>query len=169
LSTTTQSETAVEEVRTESEVQTESQLKDPEVIALFKSVRESAVRVRELMDMEKAFTSDVINVLREFIEPLGRSYHLDPSLLSKIDPNVVDIVLTPQGSICLIYGNGSMITRSLENLSSESLMRVLTQILPEVKISLEERRQKLSLRTSFLEQVSGEIKDMPNLSSKRQK
>jgi hypothetical protein len=68
-----------------------------------------------------------------------------------------------------MYNNGSIITRSLENLSSESLMRVLTQILPEVKISLEEKRQKLSLRTSFLEQVSGEIKEMPNLSARRMK
>ncbi len=159
---TTQSETQVRE-----EQQMESQLKDPEVVTLLKSVRETAVQLKELMDMEKAYTADAIAVLKEFIEPLGKSYHLDPTLLSKVDHNIIDVVLTPQGSICLIYNNGSIVTRSLENLSSESLMRVLTQILPEIKISLEEKRQRLSVRTSFLEKVSEEIKNMPNISPKQ--
>ena len=150
-----------------SEAQRADQLRDGDVIGLIRSVQEESLKIKELSEMEKVYTTDTISVLRQFIEPLGKSYHLDPTLLSKVDPNIVDIVLTPQGSICLIYNNGSIVTRSLENLSSESLVRVLTQILPEIRLFLAERRQKLSIRTGVLEKVADEFKRVPSLGSKQ--
>ncbi len=147
------------------EEQQSTQISEDDLIALIKTVQEEFLKIKELTDLEKTYTSDAISALRQFIGSLGKSYHLDPTLLSKVDRNVADIVLTAQGSICLVYNNGRMVTRSIENLSSESLVRVLVQILPEIKISLVEKRQKLLSRASVLERASAELKKIASESN----
>ncbi len=156
------------EVQVGEESQPVSQINEEDLVVLVKTVEEESLRIKELSDLERTYKTDAIGILRQFIGSLGKSYHLDPSLLSKVDHNVADIVLTAQGSVCLIYNNDRMVTRSLENLSSESLIRVLAQILPEIKISLVERRQKLLNRATLLEKVSTELKKIAN-ESVRQK
>jgi hypothetical protein len=135
-----------------------TQVNEQDLVSLVRTVQDESVRIKELSDLERTYMADTIGVLRQFIASIGKSYHLDPTLLSRVDRNIADIVLTAQGSICLIYNNNRVVTRSLENLSSESLIRVLNQILPEIKISLVEKRQKLLSRAGLLEKVSIELK-----------
>lgn len=151
------------------EAKQDNQSKDTDVLSLIRDVREESLKIKELSEMEKVHFSETVAVMRQFIEALGKSYHLDTSLLSKVDRNISDVVLTPQALICLVYNDGSIVTRSLENLSAESLVRVLAQILPEIKIFLEDNRHKLSVRAGIIEKVAEEMKGIPSISFQKQR
>jgi hypothetical protein len=88
---------------------------------------------------------------------------LDPSLFPRLGHGVKDVILTPQGVFFLAYNNGLTIARTVDDLSPESLIRVLERILPDVKAFLTDRRQKLSARAQMLEKVAGELKRVPSL------
>jgi hypothetical protein len=132
------------------------------VLGLIRSLHQDSIDVAELRDSEKLHVADVTQSLRSLIEPLGKSFQLEPSLFPKLNRNVTEVVLSPQGSICLIRADGSIVTRSLENLSSESLLKVLSLVLPEVRRELAEKRSKLAARSELLEKVSSELKRVPS-------
>jgi len=149
-------EQEVQEKTTQDDIQTS----DLNVLNIVRELHEESTLISQLSDMERTHSTEVMVSLRRLLEANGKSFHLSPEMLARVEKNVTDVVLTPQGSICLIHNNGQFVTRSLENLSSESLMRVLGQILPEVKISLAERRRKLSVRAGLFEQMAGDLKDI---------
>jgi len=113
--------------------------------------------------MEKSYAAEVASIMKSFLEQIGRSYVLDPSLFPRLGHGVKDVILTPQGVFFLSYNNGLTIARTVDDLSPESLMRVLERILPDVKGFLTERRQKLSARAQMLEKVAGELKRVPSI------
>ncbi len=147
----------------------EGQSEEESVITMIRDLREEAMQIADLREIEHSHAANVVSTLRKLIEPMGKSFHINPISLHRIDKNVTDVVLTPQGSICLVYGNGLIVTRSLENLSSESLVRVLDQVLPEIKVVLSDQRRKISLRTGLLEKVAGELKSLSDISNPHQR
>ena len=123
-----------------------------------RELQEESTLIAQLWEMEKMRSAEVFASLRRILEANGKSFHLNPDLLKRVDKNVTDVVLTPQGMICLIFNNGQIVTRPLENLSTESLVRVMGQVLPEMKTILAERRRKLSARAGILERMADELK-----------
>ena len=127
------------------------------VINLIKGLRAESLQISDLKELERAHAANVISALRKLIEPLGKSYQIAPTSLKRIDKNASGIVLTPQGTLCLAYGSGLIITKSLDNLSSESLVRVLDQVLPEIQKHLAEQRRMIAMRTVLLQRVADEL------------
>lgn len=128
-----------------------------------KSLQEETQQIFELIEMERTYGSEVSNQLKQIIMPLNLSYHIKPESISKTDSSISDVVLTPQGMVCVFNNAGSMISRPLESFQSDVLIRILLEVIPEIKVMLNEKRQKMSGRVMTLERVAKELRKVPAL------
>jgi len=101
-----------------------------------------------------------MTLLKQLIEPFNVSLHVKPSAVSKNDASITDVLLTPQGTVCIVHNNGSINTRSFDALPSEILMRILVEVVPEVKKLLSDKRQKINARVNMLEKVAREFRKL---------
>jgi hypothetical protein len=115
-------------------------------------------QISELTELERNYALEILGLLKGLIEPLNVSLHVKPSAVSKSDNTIKDVVLTPQGTICIVRDNGAINARPFDSLPSEALMRILTEVIPEVRRLLVERRQKINGRVGMLEKVVREFR-----------
>ena len=165
MSNQTASQTSEEEVRKEETTIGEEEEEEGSagIISSIQELQGESESIKDILDMEKAYAQEVAQVMKQFLEQIGKSYDLDPGLFPRLGHNVKQVVLTPQGVFFLLYSNGQSVARTVDDLSPESLVRVLEHIIPDVKSFLTERRQKLSARATMLEKVAGELKRIPSL------
>ena len=157
-------ETKVEENSDDSKVSSKSMSKsqvDADINALIRSLMEETQQISELVEMEKSYTTELTSQFKQIILGLNASYHIKPESISKNDSSISDVVLTPQGVVCVFSHSGSVVSRNLEALQSEVLLRILMEVIPEVKVLLNERRQKLNGRVMSLERLSKELRKVP--------
>lgn len=138
-------------------------IESAEILSQITDLQGESESIKDILDMEKSYAAEVAGIMKQFLDQIGRSYVLDPSLFPRLGHGVKDVILTPQGVFFLSYNNGLTIARTVDDLSPDSLIRVLERILPDVKSVLTERRQKLSARAQMLEKVAGELKRVPSL------
>lgn len=115
-------------------------------------------QISELTELERSYALEILGLLKGLIEPLNVSLHVKPSAVSKTDNTIKDVVLTPQGTICIVRDNGAINARPFDSLPSEVLMKILTEVIPEVRRLLVERRQKINGRVGMLEKVVREFR-----------
>jgi len=153
-----------QQTQNEDEVAKEtSMLESTDIISSIQDLQGESESIKDILDMEKAYAQEVASVMKQFLEQIGKSYTLDPSLFPRLGHGVKEVILTPQGVFFLSYSNGLSVARTVDDLSPESLIRVLEYIIPDVKAFLTERRQRLSARATMLEKVAGELKRIPSL------
>jgi len=136
---------------------------DLDINMAIKSLQEETQQIFELIEMERTYGAEVSNQLKQIIMPLNLSYHIKPESISKSDSSISDVVLTPQGMVCVFNNAGSMISRPLESFQSDVLIRILLEVIPEIKVMLNEKRQKMSGRVMTLERVAKELRKVPAL------
>src|SRR5579864_4359763 len=134
-----------------------------EIISQIQDLQGESESIKDILDMEKSYAGEVATIMKQFLDQIGRSYVLDPSLFPRLGHGVKEVILTPQGVFFLAYNNGLNVARTVDDLTPESLIKVLERILPDVKAFLTERRQKLSARATTLEKIAGELKRVPSL------
>jgi hypothetical protein len=133
-------------------------LKDSDVAISIKSLQDDALQLSELNEMEKSYSQEVIAFLKQLIEPLGASYHIKPQSVSRSDSSLQDVILTPQGIVFLMYSTGQTQSRPLENLQTETLVRILMEVMPSIKTLLADRRAKMTGRVGMLEKMTREFR-----------
>jgi len=151
---------------TEAQVQSEgisaqteaSGQKDSSIALSIRTLHEEAMQLSELQEMEKNYSIEVSSLLKLIIEPLNASYHVKPTVVSSRDSSLSDVVVTPQGIVNFIHSQGIMNAKPLETLPSEVLVRILGEVIPQIKQILIEKRQKVSVRVGTLEKISREFK-----------
>lgn len=154
-----------EEAHEESKTQDlSSQNKESGIVPTLKNLAEESLQISELSEMEKTYANEVTTLLKQLIIPLNTTFHVRPSSLSKTDNSIQDVVLTQQGMICVIHSHGTINSRPLETFSTEILLRVLTEVIPEARKLLIERRQKITGRVGSLEKIAKELRKMPSQS-----
>lgn len=121
-------------------------------------MQEESLQISELTEMEKAYAAETISFVKQLIEPLGTSFHIKPSTILKSDSTLQDVVLTPQGVIFLMFSSGVITSRPLENVQTETLVKILTEILPELNTILGEKRQRIAMRVGILERMAREFR-----------
>ncbi len=154
-------ESKIEGARMEEKGSSQMGSNESDIANSIKSLLEESQQISELMEMERSYSSEVTNQLKQVIMPLNASYHIKPDAISKNDSSISDVVLTPQGVVCVFYNSGSVVSRSLESIASEVLVRILLEVIPDVKVLMNERRQKLSGRVMTLEKLSKEMRKIP--------
>lgn len=155
-----------EAARQDSKVSMQGGMNETEITASIKSLQEETQQISELVEMERSYSAEVSNQLKQIILPLNSSYHIKPESISKNDSSISDAVLTPQGVVCVFYTSGNVVSRPLESIASEVLIRILSEVIPETKILMNERRQKLSGRVMMLEKLSKEMRKVPSAGSR---
>jgi hypothetical protein len=166
LATGTQQEVDAEGEVSSSKSQKEiSQVKDSEIALSIKALAEESLQISELTEMEKSYGSEVIGLLKQVIEPLNNTFHIKPTSLSKTDSSIQDVVLTPQSMVVVMHSTGTINSRPLESFSTEILMRIIAEIVPEAKRFLVEKRQKITGRVGSLEKIAREFRKLPTQSA----
>lgn len=156
-------ESKVEEAaRQDSKVSMQGGLNETEITTSIKSLQEETQQISELVEMERNYSAEVSNQLKQIIMPLNSSYHIKPESISRNDSSISDAVLTPQGVVCVFYSSGNVVSRPLESIASEVLIKILSEVIPEAKVLMNERRQKLSGRVMMLEKLSKEMRKVPS-------
>jgi hypothetical protein len=145
-----------------------AQPKDSDIVPTLKSIAEESLQISELSEMEKTYAAEVIGLLKQVIEPLTTTFHIKPTSLSKSDSSIQDVVLTPQGIICVMHSHGTINSRPLETFSTEILLRILGEVIPETKRLLVEKRQKITGRVGSLEKIAKEFRKLPAQAPARQ-
>jgi len=141
-------------------------LNETEISNSIKSLQEESQQISELVEMERSYSLEVTNQLKQIIIPLNASYHIKPQSVSKNDSSISDVVLTPQGVVCVFYSSGNVVSRPLESITSEVLVRILSEVIPDAKVLMNGRRQKLSGRVMMLEKLSKEMRKVPTAGSR---
>ncbi len=141
------------------------QFKESEIDSSLKTLQEESRQLVELAEMEKTYASEVVNQLKQIIGPLGATYHVQTAWKTNADGLVSDAVLTAEGMICVTYNNGAVHSKPLESTSSETLLKILAEVIPEVKRVMMEKRQNMGLRASLLERIAREIAKVAELST----
>ncbi|MHB1867411.1 MAG: hypothetical protein ACYCPP_00520 [Nitrososphaerales archaeon] len=155
-------ESKIEEAeRQDSKASMQGGLNETEISNSIKSLQEESQQISELVEMERSYSLEVSNQLKQIIMPLNASYHIKPQSVSKNDSSISDVVLTPQGVVCVFYSSGTVAARPLESINSEVLIRILSEVIPDAKVLMNERRQKLSGRVMMLEKLSKEMRKVP--------
>jgi hypothetical protein len=148
----------------DSKVSMQGGLNETEVTSSVKSLQEESQQISELVEMERSYCLDVATQLKQAIAPLNVSYHIKPESVSKNDRSISDVVLTPQGMVCVFYSSGNVVSRPLESMTSEVLVRILMEVLPDAKVLMNEKRQKLTGIVMMLEKLAKEMRKIPNVS-----
>jgi hypothetical protein len=138
-----------------------SQTKDSEIVSTIKSISEESLQISELSEMERTYAAEVTALLKQVIEPLNNTFHIKPTSLSKSDSSIQDVVLTPQGVVCIMHSHGTINSRPLESFSTEILLRIISEVIPEAKKLLVEKRQKITVRVGSLEKIAKEFRKLP--------
>lgn len=115
--------------------------------------------MKDALETEKRISKDLASFLREYLPQAGKSYDLDPVLFPKLH-GVRQVTLTPQCIFFLTYQDGSKVARTLENLSPESMMKVLEKILPVMTSHFKEKREEIAVRSIELYRIAAELKEI---------
>ncbi|MDG6998586.1 MAG: hypothetical protein JRN15_05670 [Nitrososphaerota archaeon] len=143
-------------------------MKESEIGPSIKALQEESLQISELSEMERNYVIEVISYIKQLIEPVGVSFHIKPASVAKSDSSLSDVVLTPQGMVCLMYNSGLVSTRTLESLQTETLVRILVEVLPELSAIFSEKREKLSVRVGMLEKMAREFRKVAVVPTKKQ-
>lgn len=146
---------------TQLTIGSQQQQKDSEVNLSIRFLSEELLQISELSEMERGYAGELAAYLKQFLEPMGMPFHIKPSSLLRSDSSLSDVILTPQGTLILMHNNGMVNSKSLDSLQSETLLRILNELIPEMKSVLSERRQKISGRVGMLEKATREFRRVP--------
>lgn len=128
-----------------------------EILSAITMLKEESAQIGELSELERQYATETINYIKKLIEPLNTSFHIDPHTVMKGDGSITDIVLTPQGTICLVKKE-NVVSKPLESLQTETLVNIIQQVLPEIKDHVASKREKMTSRVNMLERVAKELK-----------
>ncbi|HKW05515.1 MAG TPA: hypothetical protein VJN71_09480 [Nitrososphaerales archaeon] len=149
------------EAKTKSEqrdnVDSEASSRMEDILSAITMLKEESAQIGELSELERQYATETINYIKKLIEPLNTSFHIDPHTVMKGDGSITDIVLTPQGTICLVKKE-NVVSKPLESLQTETLVNIIQQVLPEIKDHVASKREKMTSRVNMLERVAKELK-----------
>jgi len=136
------------------------------VIPLIRTIQIEVAQVRETRELEKKYSLEVDVLFKKLLALLGKSFDLRPSMFPKLGTYVSEVILTPEGFLFLRYIDGGVIARPIIELSPESIHNLLSYILPEVALTVEERWRIHSEHASMLEKLVSELRKLGNLPKK---
>jgi hypothetical protein len=142
----------------DSAQQQSSEQKDSAIALSIRTLQEESLQISELSEMERNYAAEVSSLLRQLIEPLNVAYHIKPGSVSNRDATLSDVVLTPQGMLFFMHNHGTINSKTLENLPSEVLVKILAEVVPQIKKVMIDKRQKISARVATLEKIGREFK-----------
>ena len=131
-------------------------LTDEDVTAI-RALLERSQELVMLADTDRRYSSELIGKFRTIARSLERSYHITPELIFEGRSQISDIVLTPEGILSFYCDSECVVSKPLESMTSESLIKIFTDILPTIESLTSEKIQNLPRQTK-LQRLASDIK-----------
>ncbi len=122
-----------------------------------RSLLERSQELVMLVDTDKRYSAELISKFKMIAGSLERSYHLTPELIFEGGSQISDIVLAPEGILSFYCDSGCVVSKPLESMTSEALIKIFTDILPTIESLTNEKIQNLPKQTK-LQRLASDIK-----------
>lgn len=126
------------------------------------SIRALFERSQEVMNhvnMDKMYSAELISKFKKIAPSLGRSYHITPRSIFEDGSQISDIVLTPDAILSFYCNTELVVSKPLESMTSEVLIRMLNEILPTIQSLAIENIQNRPKQTRF-QRLASDIKNV---------
>lgn len=122
-------------------------------------IEEETMQLSEFVVEEKSLMKESCIFLRKILKKLRISFKIPANVVYLIE-KPKNIFLNDEGHLILVYEDGRVISKPLEEYSPEIIMTVIWEILPELANSIRLYREKISRRVSFFDKVKKEFKNV---------
>ena len=125
--------------------------KESDLPNAIKSLEEEQLQVSELTEIERSQIAEVAAHVKLLTSWLDVPLHIDPAAFS-------EVVLMPDGQVSLINNGAKILSLPLESLPGSVLVKLLVEVVPEIKRILQEKKQQLGGTATLLERSGKELK-----------
>jgi hypothetical protein len=123
------------------------------------SLREESQQIKELMKLEEYYSRKVVDHLKQIMMKEKTSIPINVATVPTNDPLVCDASLTPEGIVCLLSKQGKVLHRKpLEKFQSERFLKIVEEILPQVKYLVNNLQEEPSESLTTIERMSMELR-----------
>ena len=129
-----------------------------ELITSLKSLQDDIGQISELTSEEKRVVDVFFNSFLTLMQPLAKTISVSPTALPDELGNVIQANVDPKGNLMLLYQDGQVEIRNLNEKSHRDLMIcVMKDVMPKFKRLTRAHRRKIEDRMKFLSSVTNEI------------
>jgi hypothetical protein len=133
-----------------------------EFLSSLKTLSKDVSEVLIAAKVERNSAEELVDALKKILEIGGSSFQLNPEAFPTMSRGVKKMLLSPDGVIMVSYGDEYVEPRPLEELSGESLISIIDQIIHKAKRNFAERRKSEGERVSAFGEVAEGLKKIPN-------
>jgi len=126
---------------------------------VLKMIEEETMQLSEFIMEEKNLINESCVLLRNVLKKLKISFKLPPKII-KAPRKPKEVILNEEGHLILVFENGEVASKLIEEYPPEIVMSVIWELLPGLAKSIKIYREKISGRVSFFEKVKRELKNL---------
>lgn len=126
---------------------------------VLKMIEEETMQLSEFIMEEKNLINESCGLLRNVLKKLKISFKLPPKII-KIPRKPKEVILNEEGHLILVFKNGEVASKLIEEYPPEIVMSVIWELLPGLAKSIKIYREKISGRVSFFEKIKRELKNL---------
>ena len=124
-----------------------------------KVINEGTVRLSESLIEETKFSYEICRILRQILKRLKISFTIPPETLPWLR-KTRQITLNEEGHLIIIYENGDVDSKLLEDYPPSIILIVLQYIIPKLGKLVKLYGKKISLRANFFKKVYQELDNL---------
>jgi hypothetical protein len=145
-------------IKKESKHSEKAQASFQELVESLKSVADDIGQISELTSEEKLLVAEFFKSLLKLMQPLAPAVPVDSSVLPAEVGSVIQAHVDPTGHIVLLFEDGHVELRDLEEEGNRDLMiAVVEDIMPKFKQLTSAQKRKIEDRIKFLSTVTKEM------------
>ncbi|MDG6904159.1 MAG: hypothetical protein JRN20_00065 [Nitrososphaerota archaeon] len=129
------------------------------VCVAINSLREESMQIAELLKLEEFYSKEIVNELKQIMAPKKGSFHVNPWTMLEPNFEIVDAFVNYQGMVSFLNERKEVVFKKpLAEFQRDIFLRVIDEILPEVKNLLNAGEEKNTQGLSAIRRISVELK-----------
>jgi len=162
----TTQETVAIAISTENKLDDETQMSIQKLADALKSMADDVGQISELADEEKLLVMEFFKSLFKLMQPLTPSMPVSTSALPVEVGNVSQAHIDPTGHLALVYEDGHLELKDLNEEHNRDLMILVVQdVMPKFKNLTSAQKRKIESRIRFLSAVTKEVQKISGILS----
>ena len=162
----TTQETVAVAISTENKLDEETQMSIQKLADALKSMADDVGQISELAAEEKLLVMEFFKSLFKLMQPLTPSMPVSTSALPVEVGNVSQAHIDPTGHLALVYDDGHLELKDLNEERNRDLMILVVQdVMPKFKNLTSAQKRKIESRIRFLSAVTKEVQKISGILS----
>lgn len=162
----TTQETVAIAISTENKLDEETQMSIQKLADALKSMADDVGQISELAAEEKLLVMEFFKSLFKLMQPLTPSMPVSTSALPVEVGNVSQAHIDPTGHLALVYEDGHLELKDLNEERNRDLMILVVQdVMPKFKNLTSAQKRKIESRIRFLSAVTKEVQKISGILS----